>query len=287
MSLEIKAIPVSGVDHPRPPSDVLPRHEFSMGFIAPKGSGKTTALMNILKFYKGYFHDIIIFSPTVKNDEKWEWIKKQKLLAENKPLKRWIQEEKNKQENPDGLVQRPKKEHELDEFLSDYDPYIQESHFLTDYDEGTLQAIMNEQQKLIDILHDFGKTKHLANRVMIVFDDLVGSSLFSGKKKNPFKTLNTNHRHYSTSIIMVSQAYKEIPKTVRTQFSCLVVFEIPNESEIKAIYEENPMNLGFDRWMELYTEATSGEHDFMYINYQQHDKHKRIMQNFSRYLFFS
>jgi len=33
-SLIVKPIPTpSGADHPGPPSDVLPRHEFSMGFI--------------------------------------------------------------------------------------------------------------------------------------------------------------------------------------------------------------------------------------------------------------
>jgi len=36
-------------------------------------------------------------------------------------------------------------------------------------------------------------------------DDLVGSKLFSGKRNNPFKMLNTNHRHYSASILMCSQ----------------------------------------------------------------------------------
>jgi len=55
-------------------SEALPKHEFSMGFIAQKGAGKTTTLMNILHFYKQYFHTIIIFSPTIDNDEKWEWV---------------------------------------------------------------------------------------------------------------------------------------------------------------------------------------------------------------------
>ena len=76
MKLQIKQIPLpSGASHPKPPNEVLPKHEFSMGFIAQKGAGKTTTLMNILHFYKGYFHTIIIFSPTIDNDEKWEWVR--------------------------------------------------------------------------------------------------------------------------------------------------------------------------------------------------------------------
>lgn len=63
MKLIIKPIPIpNGAQHPGAPDKILPRHEFSMGFIAPKGSGKTTALMRLIHFYKGYFHNIIVFS---------------------------------------------------------------------------------------------------------------------------------------------------------------------------------------------------------------------------------
>lgn len=40
--------------------------------------------------------------------------------------------------------------------------------------------------------------------------DLVGSSLFSNARNNVFKGLNTRHRHYSCSMLMVSQGYKYI-----------------------------------------------------------------------------
>lgn len=286
-SLIVKPIPIpSGADHPGPPSDILPRHEFSMGFIAPKGSGKTTALINLLHFYKGFFNTIIVFSPTVKNDEKWDWVKKQKLLVENTALKKWIQEMRNKQETQEGIVKRPVDVSFLDDMMpAEFDPRIPEDHFITEYDENTLGDIMDQQQLLIDTLKKFGKTKHIANRILIVFDDLLGSDLFSGKKKNPFKMLNANHRHYSTSLLMVTQAYKEIPKTVRTQFSCLIVFEIPNENEIKAIYEENPVGLKYPDWVQVYNYCVEGDHNFMFINYQV-KKSMRIMKNLTEYVFF-
>jgi len=41
-----------------------------MGLIAPKGAGKTTVICNLLEFYKGYFHTILVFSPTILSDEK-------------------------------------------------------------------------------------------------------------------------------------------------------------------------------------------------------------------------
>ncbi len=119
---------------------------------------------------------------------------------------------------------------------------------------------------------------------MIIFDDLVGSNLFSGRKDNPFKKLNTNHRHYSVSAIEVSQAYKEIPKTVRTNWSCLIIFEIPNDKELEVIFEENSLYMKRKDWMEAYEYAVTGDHDFMYINYQK-PKRLRLMKNFQEVLY--
>lgn len=287
-SLLVKPIPVpASSHHPPPPNDVLPKHEFTIGIIAPKGSGKTTVIANLLHFYKNYFHTILIFSPTVASDEKWDWVKDQKLLIENKPLQNWIKQLTQKEEDPRKVVQNRPVSTQMEDLAKrdpDFDGRIPEECFFSEYDEETLADIMDQQMSIVKLLKKHNKTKHLANRILIVFDDLVGSSLFSGKKDNPFKRLNTNHRHYSISMLMVTQAYKEIPKTVRTQFSCVIVFEIANEKELEVIFEENPMNLKRDDWMELYQHATEGDHDFMFINYQK-PKRLRIMKNFQQILF--
>lgn len=83
---------------------------------------------------------------------------------------------------------------------------------------------------------------------------------------------------------MVSQAFKELPKTVRTNFSCLIIFEIPSDKELEVIQEENPMYLKKTQWMELYEHAVEGDHDFLFINYQK-PKRLRMMKNFTHVLF--
>jgi hypothetical protein len=72
----------------------MPQHEFSMLIVAPKGSGKTNLICNLLlKHYKGYFHQVWVVSPTVDNDPKWEVVKETKhVLAENKALKKALGE---------------------------------------------------------------------------------------------------------------------------------------------------------------------------------------------------
>lgn len=75
MKLDVKPIPVPASSKHKPvPNDILPQHPFTIGIIAPKGSGKTTVIANLLNFYRGYYHTILIFSPTVASDEKWDCI---------------------------------------------------------------------------------------------------------------------------------------------------------------------------------------------------------------------
>ena len=83
---------------------------------------------------------------------------------------------------------------------------------------------------------------------------------------------------------MVTQAYHEIPKTVRTQFSCLIVFEIPNDREVDVIYDENAMYLKKNQWLEVYHHAVDGDFSFIFLNYQK-PKRLRIMKNFEKVLF--
>lgn len=166
MRLKVESFPVpKAYTHPPPPNEILPRHEFTMGLIAPKGSGKTTLICNLLKFYKGYFHNIIVFSPTVASDEKWDLVKTWDLLSDNKPLKNYVRSLRDRK--VDGIVERAHNASELEQLVP-LDPLddkrIPESMFFDDYDEETLRDIVTEQKKIVTILNDHGKPKHLANR---------------------------------------------------------------------------------------------------------------------------
>jgi len=170
MKLVIEPVKVPrGYIHPPPKNDILPRHEFSLGLIAPKGSGKTTVLVNLMMFYKNYFHSIIVFSPTVASDEKWDFIKEQDILADNTELKEWLK--KAEADEPNSVVDPPKPAALIEGM--DLEPLkdrkIPEECFFTDYDEETLKGIMDEQMAIVKLLKEHGKSKHLANRILIIF----------------------------------------------------------------------------------------------------------------------
>ena len=276
-------------DHPDPPHPVLLKHEFTLGLVAPKGSGKTTVMINLLNFYKNYFHNIYIFSPSIDSDEKWDWLKKQKLLQENKPLKKWIAAETLKRDRmiQNQVIQDPtvnskdftnkNKEKEI------FTGIIPDECFHHTYSHDVFVAILKKKEKVIQALKKAGKTKYIADRDLYLFDDLVGSPMFSLEKNNPFKIFATRHRHYTASAMIVTQAYKEWNSTVRTNLSGLIIFSVANDAEVKKIYEENTMGLHLDDWLELYEHAIKEDFSFFYLNSQK-PRGERVMKNFDTYL---
>jgi len=281
VDLQILPIPVpKGYIHPSVPDPVLPQHEFTLGVIAPKGSGKTTTIVNLLRMYKGYFNKILVFSPTVKSDEKWDWVKKQKLTSPNLPLKEFLKKKIDKNKKQKGIVERAvgnaAEMHKIVDKIEEHTPEIGDDDFYDDYEDSVFQDLMREQDNMIKFLKDHDQPKYLADRILVIFDDLVGSDLFKSKF---FKGFNTRHRHYSASAIMVTQSYKEIQKTIRTQWSGLLAYEIGNEQEVFVIYEEYSMGLNFKQWLEVYRHCTEADYSFMFINFQK-PKKERIMKNF-------
>lgn len=279
-----------GMEHPPVPApDRLPPHAFSMMITAPKGSGKTTLLCNLLnKFYKGYFHDIFIMSPTVLNDEKWEVIKKTKgILGVNKKLKK-LKREVNKNKNT-VIAKNPRlqEDESSDDEDEDFDGTLPEDAFISDDYEEHLRNILAEQDKqnlwVREHIDDPEDSKYYIDRVLIIFDDMVGSDLFHLGKNNMYKRLCVRHRHWNVSHIAVTQAYKEVPKTPRVNAYSHVVFDIPNQKELETIYEENPSGMKKEAFMALHKEAVSEPFGFMFIDYYK-PREQRIMKNFDEFM---
>jgi molybdopterin-guanine dinucleotide biosynthesis protein len=269
LDIEIVA-PKHAYKHPDVYHSVLPQHEFSMLIVAPKGSGKTNLLCNlILKHYKKYFHRILVCSPTVMNDDKWAVVKETKhVLAENRKLQEVQGDRVPKSGNVKKVVFSSAKplEEQLEEIEDKFDGLIPEEDFFSDL--NLVIEKISEQQKIIKELHDKGHekdAKFIADRMLVVLDDQAGM-FKGGNVNNPMVNYVIKHRHASSSVIIVTQAYKAIPKTIRTNCNAMIIFDIPNLSELRAIYEENPEGLTEKEWLKVYKHATKDHYSFLYIN---------------------
>ena len=231
--------------------------------------------------------DVVSIRPAVLNKAR-KSMKPAPPMKDKYQLEEWRKSTKDrnipwKEGSKDGKDDGREAEEDIDwEAAEEYikqccksDGKIRDCWVYTNYDENDLTKILRGYQSLLRAVKQDGKDKYWMDRVLFVFDDLVGSNLFSmSHKANPFKELNVRHRHYNASLILVTQAYKEVPKTMRTNASAHILFEIPSEAELESIYEENPVCLKKDEWLQVYKTATEEQYSFLFINYQQPRAHQ-------------
>lgn len=168
---------------------------------------------------------------------------------------------------------------------------ILEQDMKDEYSEETLENMMQQQQKRSDELFKTSgdRSKYIQQlpmkmeRLLWVFDDMVGSGLFNNKRNNAFKRLTVRRRHLYSSVIGVTQAYREIPKTTRTNANCLILFHIDNEEELATIYQEFPMGLKWPQWMKVVDYVTTRTpYSFITFNLQSSDPQRRIIMDLTQ-----
>lgn len=284
---ELDIIPISTdkslTAPPVPYSHVLPQHEFGCMVVASPGKGKTNWILNLItRQYKGYFHKIIVCSPTVRSDPKWFAAKQVKhVLVENKKLKN-IMFNMHSGEVSVAAPPIPSKTYRVVSDAADDNEYGSKTTAsdkkdiftgeLTDDDfyenMNSILPVMTEQKRIIeDVLAPvYGpKGKFYADRILLVLDDQAG--LFKASAtNNPIVNFVFKHRHYYTSFIIATQAYRAIPRPIRLACSCCVMFKITNETELEALREEWPGDMTKDEWYRVYEYCTSEDFSFMYIN---------------------
>lgn len=295
MASTLKIVDIKPKDagkHPAMKHQVLPQHEFGLLIVAPKGSGKTNLICNLLlNHFKGYFHQVLVCSPTVKNDPKWEVVKATKgILAENKRLKRIIGESTQlpSGEKKPKIVHASEGEahvhHDNEESgANKFDGQLPADAFFTSMEEieARLQKQNDMTDKLIEMGHPKQKIKYLIDRVLLIEDDQAGLYR-GGLTNNPEANFVFKHRHYGASLIKVTQKYKAMPSASRTQMDALICFEIGNRMERDAIYDEWDMGVqDRDDWMDLLDYATAEPYGFIYMN-KQFPRGKRIYKNFEQ-----
>lgn len=277
-----KIVHKSQFSHPEVPfSDTLPQHPFTMLIVAPPGSGKTNFLCNlIIKQYKKYFHRVLVSSPSIMIDEKWEVVQETEgVLKKNKKLAKALNEEDAKEGKIKKVVWSSEGSlAEQKEKKKKWDGKIPEKDFFPDLE--SVPARINAQQEVIDELEHLGKgseKRYLIDRQLLILDDQAG--MYKQGTNNPLNNLVIKHRHTSTSMIIVTQAYKAIPRTIRTSCNALVLFEIPNLKELTLIYEEYPEGMDYKEWVQVYKHATNESFNFLYLN-NKFPKGLRVFKNF-------
>lgn len=232
----------------------LPQPPFAMGLLAPKGSGKSTVIYNLIsrpEFYYKKFDQVWMLSPTFFLDDTYAKVKlnEQRVVTDvNKftPV--------------------------MNEIITKVNAQI----------EGIQQVVAVQAQSQgwskDRIKEEVDKKKHeQLDRILIIIDDAVGVKAL--ERGSIITNSFSRHRHLMISFLYAIQIYKAMPPVVRVNLSALIIFRIYNRGELKKIIEEQAVLVKDDTWLALYEHATKEPFTFLYINYK-HPKY-RFFKNFT------
>jgi hypothetical protein len=260
---------------------LLPRNYFVMSAIGSRNSGKTFAIVQLIKqmeqhgVYKGK-HKVpirtILISPTAHMNPVFSTL--ESLAPEDVHL-----------EYSDALIQDIQDDiHEIRAKAEDYQDRLKlynKMLKMRKWDDLTIDELMLLDQS--GFMPPEPPKYPLPPVVNLILDDLAGTSAFRAGR-NPLTNLLLRNRHHQLNIIIASQHLKNVPRAMRTNTNVFMIFKFANSKVISQdLYEEVSNILKEDELEELYEYATQGDHDYLFIDFTK-PRDKTFRKNLDTFL---
>jgi len=257
-----------------------------------KGSGKTIAIVNLVK--KLEFDRVFLISPTAKSNHA--------ILSMININPEDMYEDTEDLTIIDDIISKVEQEGiEYDEYhekMKEYNEFIKkinnnEFNLISDND---LETFMNDSNEIV-------KPEHYLNgrrpKIALVADDILGSFLMS-KGIRKVNNLAIKHRHIAPvnaegggaigiSTFFLTQTFRcqtgGISKPIRSNCNSLIIFKTKNENEYNDLAEEVAGEIGKELFNKIYTMATDEPHGFLFIDFNPKSSHpSRYRKNLDTFL---
>jgi len=131
-----------------------------------------------------------------------------------------------------------------------------------------LDYVFEKQNELVEEMGYLNSPK-----ILIIFDDVISSPRFMNS--NTFKRCFIQGRHINLSVIINTQKYHAIPRTMRLNCSDVCFFP-SSQSEVARIAEEfTPPSKNVRQFTMLISYATAEPYNFLYINTRAKRKYRK------------
>jgi Cdc6-like AAA superfamily ATPase len=107
------------------------------------------------------------------------------------------------------------------------------------------------------------KKNKRAPRHLVIMDDQL-SELPRGRMRSRINDLVVNGRHLNTSLIVLTQKYRSLPTTWRSNMQLLSFYSAANKKEVDSLIED--LNVDPDELRAKYEFATKGPKHFLHLN---------------------
>ena len=134
---------------------------------------------------------------------------------------------------------------------------IEKTNVYDEYNESAVMEIVNEQ---VGIIHKYSKKK--APHLLFIFDDVVQDLPMT--RQNVMNKLFFSARHYNISLILLSQQYKMVARSVRLNASDIIIFQTGNNQEVQKIAEEQAIEV--QKFKQILKDATEEPFSFLVIH---------------------
>jgi hypothetical protein len=262
----------------RPVPIGLPAVPFLGGIFGSRGSGKTTAFIKLARLYDTTksFDNVIVFSPTLCNDEKEE------ALKTDTHFKCQVVNGFSDIEFGKFVTHANKELHAFERFDKARDAWHK-------YKNGCpIESLSREELEHLSF-YDFrnpdemGVFPHGRPSFLMVFDDLVGDQrVYAENMSNTVCRFALRHRHSNTSILFLAQCFaKGVPRQIRNNVSIAMLFSNKSLHMKKDIAEEMSSFLEPKAFLDMWDYATEDLHDFFMVDYDAHDLRLKFRKNFN------
>ena len=118
---------------------------------------------------------------------------------------------------------------------------------------------------------------------LIILDDILGSNVISKKTNNKLNKIIANHRHSHLNIFILSQYYRAIPKSIRSNVKQFFLWKIQDVSQMKIFYDEIANNFfnSFDEFKDVFINITNEPHNFLCIDQDPKRDNLKIRSGFN------
>ena len=143
-----------------------------------------------------------------------------------------------------------------------------------EFSETDLNQLIESRKHLIDKKGIEWVAKN--SRVLIILDDVIADQHFlnSPQALKMFALL----RHYLCSVIVLTQSYKKIPRSIRLNVNATIVFP-SSQSEVEILLDEiTPSGIKKREFEKIIDYATQENYSFLYIN-NHAERSQRIRKN--------
>lgn len=142
------------------------------------------------------------------------------------------------------------------------------------YSEDIVKDIMDKQR---DVIMKYGKKQ--APDLLFIFDDLFDNKSFT--HSNLINRLCMRGRHSCISIIASGQKFSALPRSARLNLTHLCIWRPNNMNELDFLIEENINKSNKKEFEKIFTDIWNKPYEFIFFDYLNKDKNKRIRQGFS------